>query len=604
MMLRSQLSQGVSERSIRGPWWTALTAAAALLCWEISASAQTLSLSSNDETLQAALERAALSLSPPEDASPADLVALAKGDYERLIALLYEQGFFAPQISITLAGREAASLSALRPPSQVAPIAISVTQGKRFQFGRAEIAPLPPGTTPPAGFAPGQVAGTTQIRRAAQEAVSAWRTASHAKADLSNQEITARHRDQTLDVTLTVSPGPALRFGSLRVDTDSTVRPKRLRAIAGLPEGAPFNPEDLRLTRERLLATGAFRSVVLTEAETPNEDGTLDIALAVEDAVPRRIGFGAELFSDQGLSLQAFWMHRNAFGGAERLRFDGSVNGIGGTTDGLDYALSTSLVIPGFRRPDDTLTAELGLEHLDEPTFESDIARAFLRRERRFSERYSVTTGFGVVVSESDTTFGRKTFQHLYLETRAIYDQRDDPLSPRSGYYAEGRLQPFIGLGDSETGVRLDLDGRLYRGLGARTVIAGRARLGVLAGPDLSETPPEQLYLSGGGGTVRGQPYQTLGVSVGDDTIGGRSFAGLSAEFRQSITDSIGLVAFADYGVIGEDTDFGNSDSHAGYGIGARYRTGFGALRVDLGLPTDDADVQALQIYIGLGEAF
>jgi translocation and assembly module TamA len=118
--------------------------------------------------------------------------------------------------------------------------------------------------------------------------------------------------------------------------------------------------------------------------------------------------------------------------------------------------------------------------------------------------------------------------------------------------------------------------------------------------------PNYMRFFSGGGGTVRGQDYESLGVTLDGDKSGGASLLVLSAEARASVTDSIGVVAFADFGVIGRDPfpeDFGNA--HSGAGLGLRYLTPVGPLRVDVAFPVEgDTDADDYYLYIGIGQAF
>ncbi|MEM8578290.1 MAG: outer membrane protein assembly factor, partial [Pseudomonadota bacterium] len=188
-------------------------------------------------------------LRTPEDAPPGDVIALAQGDYGRLLAVLYEEGHFAAEISITLAGREAANLTPLDRGAAARPVRVMVRAGPVFRLGRARVAPLPQGAQLPEGFRPGAPAGTEVIVEAGRAGVDAWRSASHAKARITREDITARHAASELNVDLRIDPGPALRFGALEVPTSSGVRASRLRAIAGLPSGAPFDPEAVEIAR-------------------------------------------------------------------------------------------------------------------------------------------------------------------------------------------------------------------------------------------------------------------------------------------------------------------------------------------------------------------
>jgi translocation and assembly module TamA len=133
-------------------------------------------------------------------------------------------------------------------------------------------------------------------------------------------------------------------------------------------------------------------------------------------------------------------------------------------------------------------------------------------------------------------------------------------------------------------------------------------------GAGLFGTPREYLFYSGGGGTVRGQPFQSLGVESSCEgrrgggpgcviRTGGLSFAALSLEARLKLSGAIGAVAFADAGFVARDL-FGDGDWHAGAGLGLRYDTGIGPIRLDLALPVAGKTGAGLQLYIGIGQAF
>ena len=563
-----------------------------------------LSLSIDNPELANSLTAEARVLNPDEDATAADRVAAAKGDYTRLLAVLYEAGYFGANISITLNGREAANLSALTTTSIIEPVRVVVDPGRLFTFGQADITPLPPNVSLPAQFQRGAAAGTPQIRRAAQDAITAWRENSHAKAQVADQSISAQHATAQINASIRIDPGPALRFGELVTPTDTTVRSNRIRTIAGLPTGQPFHPDDVERARARLIDTGAFQSVVIEEADAVGTDQTLDILLDVQDAAPRRIGFGAEVSTQDGISLEAFWLHRNAFGGAERLRFDLDIDGIAGDTGGVDYSIGATLTVPGFRRADDRLIYEIAVRRLNEETYDGEQFETSIRREREVNDQLTLGLGTGLRFSDVSDVFGDRSFQHLLFLADAEFDNRDNELSPTAGYFANLSLMPFVGLSDSATGLLATSDLRAYRSLRDGTVLAGRLQLGSVLGSELSETPPGLLFFSGGGGTVRGQDFQSLGVELPNGRTGGRSFVGLSAEVRQDITSAIGIVGFVDFGFISADSDFSDGASHSGIGLGARYKTSLGALRFDLGVPLSGESDSDFNIYIGIGEAF
>lgn len=541
---------------------------------------------------------------------PLEIFSVARAEYGRLIGVMYARGYYAPVISVRLDGREAADMSPLSPPPGVSAVTVEITPGPAFTFGRAAIGPLVPGSVPQDdGFTTGAAARSTVVRDAAQAAVSDWRDIGHAKAEPTGQDIIADHTRARLDVDVRITPGPRLNFGALNPDGQERTRPARIVEIAGLPSGEVFSPGDLDRAAERLRRTGTFASVALREAERPNADGTLDISATVVEAPPRRIGAGAEIDSVDGLRVSAFWLHRNLLGGAERFRVEGEIGGIGARVGGLDYRLALNFARPATFTPDTALTFGAVLESVDERNYAAERVALQAGLSHIFSDTLTGTAG--LVYQYERARFGpgratRRSFSTLALPLTAEWDRRDDARDTKSGFYLSGGVTPYLGLQGTDSGIQTKLDARSYVAFGAdqRFVLAGRAQLGAVFGADLAATPRGYLFHSGGGGTVRGQPFESLGVTSGGITSGGQGFAALSAELRAGITDTIGVVAFADAGYISENALGGASDWHAGAGVGVRYITGIGPIRLDLGMPVRGTTGDGLQVYIGIGQAF
>lgn len=556
-----------------------------------------------------ALKGSALSLEAAraEDSIAQDILAAARADYARLVGALYAQGYFAPVVHILVDGREASSISPLSVPARIGRVEITVEPGRPFSFSRAEIGPLAPGTELPEGYAAGLPAETATIRDAARAGVDGWRQAAHAKATIDDQRLTADHDTATLSAWLRLAPGPRVTFGRLAISGESRVRPERLREIAGLPEGEPFDPDALSKSADRLRRTGAFRSVALIEADTLGPGNSMDVTLQVVDDKRRRLGFGLEYATEEGISLTGFWLHRNLLGGAERLRFDAAISDIGGTeSGGEDASLAVRFERPATFGPDNTFYVGAGLEHNDERDYREDTGQFGFGFTRIFSDRLEGDLGVVFRYSDVSDDLGTRQLGHLLLPATLTWDGRDDELDPRSGFYLAGGVTPFLGVsGEADSGVRLTADARAYRGIGERVVLAGRVQLGSVIGAEPDGLPPKMLFFSGGGGTVRGQPYESLAVELAaDDRIGGRSFLGLSAEARIGVTRNIGVVTFADAGFIGPDSDFSEGDWHSGAGLGLRYNTGIGPIRVDVAAPVGGDTGDGVQLYIGIGQAF
>ena len=591
-----------------------------LLCLGGAAPAQevTIALPPGAEALRPVLNAASLTTSL-QDAGPTtaqDYVAAARADYRRILTGLYAQGYFGGTVSITIDGTEVAGIAPLDAPARISAVVIAVDPGPLFTFGRAEIGPLPPETVTPDSFRTGQIARTDSIRAAVRSAVTSWQDLGFAKASAGAQDIVAQHATSRLDVAVGIDPGPRLTFGTLTVTGNVDVRTDRIIAIAGLPTGQVYSPAEVAFAETRLRRTGAFDSAALVEADSYTPDLTLPFTLQVSEQKPRRLGFGAELSSVDGITLSAYWLHRNLLGGAERLRLDAQISGIGNPDSGPDLTLSADFGRPATINANTDLIASASIERLDEPDYFLWQATADIGFIKYVRDDLTYQGSLGLLTAREETAYRTRDYTLLTLPLRGTLDRRDDKFDATSGYYLDLQATPFLGLSGGADGARFYADARAYRSFGAnaRFTLAARGQFGSVFGASLLDAPADFLFYAGGGDTVRGQPFQSLGIdgisNFGSGTVatqtGGAAFVGAQLEARFDVTDKIGLVGFYDVGLVGADSlPQAGDDWIAGAGIGLRYDTPIGPIRLDLATPASGDDIgKSLQIYIGIGQAF
>ncbi len=539
-----------------------------------------------------------------------DLFAAARAEYGTLLGALYAKGHYSGVITIRVDGREAASIAPLDAPDRIDLIEVTVQPGPAFRLSQAQIAPLAPGTELPSGFAIGQPAFSGVVREAAVAGVSGWRDQGHAKAAVAGQDVTANHRDATLAAQIALNPGPRLRFGPLTVEGAERMRLRRVVKIAGLPEGEVFSPAELERAANRLRRTGVFKSVALTEGDVLNPD-LVPITATVVEEKPRRYSFGAEIASQEGFSLTGYWLHRNLLGGAERLRVDAAVENVGAQNSGIDYSLGLTLDRPATLTPDTTVGFGAEIGHLDEEDYFADVATVGVKLTHYFNETLIGRLGVDYEYANGRDQVDDFLFRNVSIPIGVNWDRRNNKTDATDGTYLDVEVKPFFGLGTTGSGTRTKVDARGYLGLGAedRFVLAGRVQVGAIYGSNLLQTPRDDLFYSGGGGSVRGQPYQSLGVAVSrgllSTKIGGSHFLGAQLEARAKVTDRIGVVGFFDAGRIDVGEFFSNAGEwHSGAGLGLRYDTGFGPIRLDVATPVGGTTGDGVQFYVGLGQAF
>ena len=538
------------------------------------------------------------------------MFAVARAEYGKLLSALYAAGYYGPIIHVLIDGREAGSIAPLDAPSAIGKIVVTVDPGPAFVLSTAQIAPMAAGQTLPSDFAAGKGAAAGGIMAAVQAGVDGWRGQGHAKATVAEQTLTADHASATLSVMVRLDPGPVLRFGDLSINGATHIRPDRVRKIAGLPTGQRFDPAEEARAAQRLRRSGVFSSVTLSEADSMTPPDLLGITADLVEALPRRYTFGAEVATNDGLRVNGGWLHRNLLGGGERFEVAGAVSNIVASGSGLDYALGATLDRPATPGADSTLNLSANLGHKEDADYTADTLALGLGLTHYFSDTLTAHAALAYEFSNGRDGAGDFTYRSLQLPLGAMWDRRDSKTEATRGYSLELEAKPFFGFGATENGARLTLDARAYRSLGAGgAVLAGRLQAGVILGASALGTPRPDLFYSGGGGTVRGQAYQSLGISVLDGATwvdtGGTAFVAASVEGRVKVDANIGLVGFVDAGAVGQGTVTGAvSNWQAGAGLGLRYGTAVGPIRLDLALPVRGALGDGLQIYVGLGQAF
>lgn len=548
------------------------------------------------------------------------LLADARSDYRRLLGALYANGRYGGTINILVAGREAATLPPDTELTDSVPIVITVEPGPLYRFNEASVVNQAPYTDDPRdqvplpfdeGYATGEDARSGVILRAERLAVEAWRQQGYALAEVTDRQVEAIHPDAAVDATITVNPGQRAVYGPVAAEGTERMDPAFVAYMAGLEPGQEYDPDDIEEANARLAALDVFRSVRLEEASQIAADGSLPSTLFVQERALRRIGAGGNFSTTEGLGLEAYWLHRNLFGRAERLRVEGRISGIDSVDpDDFTYRFGLAFTKPGVYTPDTRLVAALNAEREVIDAYERTGVSGQLGFEHTFSPELTGRLFVeGRHAEFSDAVFGNRSFTSAGFEAAIVYDSRDLPSDARSGFYLEATAEPFYEFTRSSPGVVLTGEARAYQSLveDDSIVLAARLKIGTLIGPSIADTAPDRLFLAGGGGSVRGYGYRTIGVTQpGGAITGGRSLLEGSAELRARVTDTVGVVAFADVGHVGADSflDF-SEELKVGVGVGLRYLTPLGPIRFDVGVPLNPgASDPDFAVYIGIGQSF
>lgn len=563
---------------------------------------------------------------PPSGA--AGLIRRALSDFDRITGALYMEARYGGTIRILVAGAapnaptifETVDAARRRGP---VPVRILVDPGPPFVFGDIRVLdagtrrPLPEGPTLRGlGLEPGESARAGQVARAEAVLVDFWRRRGHPFARIAGKDVVADHATNTLNVTLLVEPGPIATFGRVTVKGADFLTPGFIEERVDIPPGTVYSPERIASLRRRLLTYQAIASVRIDEGERLAPDGSLPLYIEVRPREPRYVGFSAKYSSTDGSSIDAFWGHRNLFGGGETLRLDASVSWFGQapdavpTADPFGYKLAASFVKPGIWTAREDLIANAAILREVTNAYVFEGVTALIGVRHRFDDTLTMQVGLDFADGQTEDTTGTRDDIIFGVPVDVVWDTTDTPLDPTKGIRASATVEPFAYLGESGAGpVMMKASIAAYHAFDEdkRFILAGRVAAGSLVGVgDLYDVPPQRRFFVGGGGSLRGYDYQSASPrNARGEIIGGLSFFEASAEMRIKITDTIGIVPFFDMGsaFAADYPDFTSMKYSAG--IGLRYYTAIGPLRVDFAVPLNPGPYDGQYgIYVGLGQAF
>lgn len=543
------------------------------------------------------------------DRPPASEPALrrrAEGDVERLIEALRSEGYFAGSVRAEIEPAESGATARLvvDPGPAYLLTAFDLALPKEApDSARGIAAELTPGALE---VELGRRARAEEILRASERAVARYGEAGHPFAKLASRRVVVDHAARTVSVELAVEPGPYATFGDARIEGLATVDPEVARRALGWREGEPFDAAKVAASRRALARTGLFSTITVDWPEAPEPDGRLPVRVKLAEGKHRVIGAGVSYSTSEGVGTKAYWGHDNLFGAGEAFRLEGVLAE-------LRQGVTATLRKPWFLRPDQALRLNLGVQHEALEAYESDSARAGVTLERELSERLTASGGVAFehsLIEEQGEAMVRDEFDLVDLPLTLAYDGADDLLNPRRGWRLDLAVTPTYGVFDTEaTFFTIAPGGSAYFPLDAdaRHVLALRASAGTIKGESRRGIPASRRFYAGGGETVRGYGFQLVGpLDAGDQPIGGTSLLAGSVELRSMASESIGLVAFVDAGNVYEESlpDF-DEGLRVGVGVGLRYYTPVGPLRLDLAFPLDKRDVDdSFQLYVSFGQAF
>lgn len=537
-----------------------------------------------------------------EDRRPASLAALrrrAENDLPRLRDIMQAQGYWQAQLAFAIAPRD----DQRRVTVTIDPGALFHIATVTFQNASGGPLALAEKLGPAAfGLAIGDPARSAAVANAERQITEEYARNAHPFAKVADRKAIIDIATHTMAITYTVDPGGEARFGPLTVDGLKRVDRDFVDRRVAWHEGDPYDSRKVETTRQDLVKTNLFSSVRVAHADTLDDQGEVPMTVELSEGAPRSIGVGVAYNTNLGFGGSTFWEHRNLFGGGEDLRLSAGA------------AQRQLGVAAAFRKPDfiernQSLLANAELLRVETDAFRSRREVVFTGIERPLLPSITLDTGVSLEHADVTETTRSENYALVGLPVVLRRDTTDDLLDPTIGSRESITMIPYHGISGTDLNfLTTRIEGRQYQRLDStgRLLLAGYAALGSTVGVSRDTLPADKRFYAGGAGSVRGYGFQRAGPLGPDNTpLGGISSLELGLEFRYRITDTIGIVPFVEGGNVYPTSLPNSAKLFYGGGIGLRYFTVVGPIRLDIATPFERRPGDdAVQFYISIGQAF
>lgn len=556
----------------------------------------------NDSKLLKELESVsdAISLKDRPPASMPLLRIRAERDEKQFMQMLRAMGYYSAGVGT--------DLDTAHRPVQVV---FHVTMGPLYTIrsfdlgfiGGAEVKALDLPRPGSLGLAPGSPFRSEVLLDAEKKLLEALGRKGFPSAKIADRKVIVDHADHTVAGALRVDSGPRASFGPVEIAGLESTHESIVRRKIPWVEGTPFNADLLTALQKDLVELGLFSTVRVSHGETSDEAGMVPVTITVKERKYRSIATGVSYRTDEKVGLKFSWENRNLFGEGERL-------GLTGTVSSFTYAAEAGFRKPFFFREDQALVLASRLAE-DKPDAYTSINlanSALLVRD--VTKTLKIGGGLGFKQANVSQLGKTDDFSLLSLPLQLAWDRSNNLLDPSAGGRLSLQLAPYKDLFKEDLQFLKSKGGYIHylKILDSPSIVlAGRVNMGVVGGEERLEIPADERLYAGGGGSVRGYSYQSLGPHADSIPTGGKSLLEVSFENRLRITEKIGMAFFIDGGnSFAETTPSSDESLLWGAGVGIRYFTPIGPFRFDIGVPLNRREGvdDAFQIYVSLGQAF
>ena len=396
------------------------------------------------------------------------------------------------------------------------------------------------------------------------------------RTSFSRHEIRVNPEEGTAEIDLVLDTGPLYHFDGVTIKGAEEYPPAFLRRYLGFHSGEIFSYAKLGQTQLNFLDSDRFKQVIVTPHEKSAENLEVPVTIQLEPSLPKRLRPGIGYATDTGARFSLRYKDVNAFHLGHELQGDFLIAQ-------RKQTLAARYIIPNRKNVDSQTAFRLSYDQEEVDTYDSNTFSAEVEQIRSFG-RGMIGSIYLRILRET-YTIGEENATSLLVLPGVRFSRRryNNNIRPEKGYFysLETRGTDHV-LGSDVDLLQILAAGNTLIPLPARLSLFLRTETGfTLQKQSLADIPPSVRFFAGGDQSVRGYAYKSLGPKdENGDVVGGKNLLVGSIELDRALWAKWGVAAFYDAG--NAFNDFGNFILRQGAGVGVRWYTPVGPVKVDL----------------------
>jgi translocation and assembly module TamA len=427
--------------------------------------------------------------------------------------------------------------------------------------------------------------------RSKQEIAAALANDGFLAAKLAKHRVEVVRAANSAEIDLTWDAGPRHRLGPVRY-SDAQFPQAFLQRYTPWREGDFYSAEKLLNLQQVLVDADYFSSVAVTPDLEHMQDAVVPIDVLLLPA--KRTVYTASVYvsTDSGpggkLGFDRRWLNQRGHKLSSQLQY---------STRLQEISTQYRIPKPGPRNRNLTFGAAYRDEETD--TSKSRMARLAATEVTDRWKGYTRTLGLQYLNGTFEIADQQRSTSLMYAEGLLARKKADDLYFPQSGYSLLYGLRLAAESVLSDTSMaQARTEAKWLQKIGEDGRVILRATLGAMVASNFEALPPELRFFAGGDRSIRGFDYQQIGdVNAEGGVIGGKYEAVGSAEYEHYFLRNWGAAAFVDAG----DAFTSQFKTNVGAGIGVRWKSPVGLVRLDVARPLVSDFDQSWRIHLVIG---